>query len=147
VGGVDKLQPATTASGRRVLLRSPSGNDRTYSWRGGRYISMPLGFWANEWIYRLTGSSVALLLVLRDMRSNRQPTDPPWLTTDQKRRYGLSEATWTRATKELTDNGLLSVRRRPQGKDFDYRRLRNTYWLFTERLDNAPSPPATPPRE
>ncbi|WP_330440527.1 hypothetical protein OHB44_10055 [Micromonospora sp. NBC_00821] len=132
---------------RNVLLRDPSGNGTTYSWRGNRYISMPLGFWANEWIYRLTGSSVALLLVLRDMRSNRQPSDAPWLTTDQKRRYGLSEATWTRATKELTNNGLLIVRRRPQGRDFDYRRLRNTYWVSTERLDDSTSPPATPPQE
>ncbi len=132
---------------RNVLLRSPSGNGTPYRRDIGRYISLPLGFWANEWIYRLTGSSVALLLVLRDMRSNRQPTDPPWLTTDQKRRYGLSEATWTRATKELTDNGLLSVRRKPQGRDFDHRRLRNTYWVHTERLDGPASAPAAPLQE
>lgn len=130
-------------SPRNVLLRSPTGNGRPYSWRGDRYISMPLGFWEHEWIYQLTGSAVALLLVLRDMRSNRSSTNPPWLTTEQKGRYGLSEATWTRATKELTDAGLLTVRRRLEGKDFDYQRLRNTYWVRIEVLDDtafAPTP-------
>jgi hypothetical protein len=131
---------------RDVVLRSPTGNGKTYSWRGSRYISMPLGFWANEWIYQLTGSGVALLLVLRDMRSNRQPTDPPWLSTEQKGRYGLSEATWTRATKELTENGLLRVRRKPQGKDFDHRRLRNTYWVYIERLNDTAFAPGTFPQ-
>jgi hypothetical protein len=95
---------------------------------------MPLGFWEREWIYALSGSAVALLLVLKDMRSNRPESDPPWLTTQQKARYGLSEATWTRATKELDGHSLVTVGRKPQGKDFDYRRLRNTYWIHAERL-------------
>ena len=122
---------------RDILLRNPAGNGGPYSWRGGRYISLPLGFWNNEWIYRLTASAVALLLVLRDMRGGRPTTDPPWLTTEQKERYGLSEATWTRATRELEGFGLLSVRRRLEGKDFEYRRLRNTYWVHVELLDDA----------
>ncbi len=124
-------------SPRNVVLRSPTGNGKTYSWRGSWYISMPLGFWENGWIYQLTGSGTALLLALRDMRSNRPVSDPPWLSMEQKGRYGLSEATWTRATKELTDNNLLTVRRKPQGKDFDYTRLRNSYWVHMERLDDA----------
>lgn len=123
-------------SPRRVVLRSPTGDDAAYRWRGSSHISVPLGFWANEWIYELTGSSVALLLVLQDLRGNRQPTEPPWLSTDEKRHYGLSESTWTRATRELIGNGLLSVERRSQGLDFDRRRLRNTYWLHLERLDD-----------
>lgn len=129
-------------SPRDVVLLSPAGNGGKYDWRGAWYISLPLGFWSNEWIYHLTGSAVALLLVLRDMRSDRKFTDPPWLSTRGKKRYGLSEATWTRATKELTEMGLLTVGRTPQGKDFDYRRLRNTYWVHTERLDEAAFAPA-----
>jgi hypothetical protein len=129
-------------SPRDVVLLSPTGDGRTYDWRGRWYISMPLGFWTNEWIYHLTGSGIALLLVLRDMRSDRKITDPPWLTTTGKKRYGLSEATWTRATSELTENDLLTVRRTPQGKDFDHRRLRNTYWVHMERLDEPAFAPA-----
>lgn len=127
---------------REVVLLNPAGDGRRYGWRGRWYISLPLGFWTNDWVYHLTGSGVALLLVLRDMRSNRKPTNPPWLTTNAKRRYGLSEATWTRATSELTDNDLLTVGRTPQGEDFDYRRLRNTYWVHVERLDEPAFAPA-----
>jgi hypothetical protein len=70
------------------------------------------------------------------MRSNKVETDPPWLSTEQKQRYGLSEPTWTRATKELIAHQLLTVRRIPQGRDFDQTRLRNTYWVHIEKLDD-----------
>ncbi|RKR88116.1 hypothetical protein BDK92_2423 [Micromonospora pisi] len=123
-----------------VTLLSPSGTGKAYSWRGSWYISMPLGFWQNEWVYQLSGSAVGFLLVLRDMRSNKTETDPPWLTMTQKQRYGFSEDTWTRASKELRDHSLLVVRRKPQGKEFDHRRLRNTYWINIERLDRANEP-------
>lgn len=120
-----------------VTLLSPSGSGRGYSWRGSWYISMPIGFWKHEWIYQLSGTAVAFLLVLRDMRSNKPETDPPWLTTAQKERYGFSEDTWTRVTKELVkDHRILTVRRKPQGKEFDYRRLRNTYWIRHELMDS-----------
>lgn len=127
-----------------VTLLSPSGSGKGYSWRGSWYISMPLGFWEREWIYRLSGTAVAFLLVLRDMRSGRRQTDPPWLTTTEKERYGFSEDTWTRATKELRKHKLLTVGRKPQGKEFDYRRLRNTYWIHQELLD-LPLDTATEP--
>jgi len=117
-----------------VTLLSPSGNGKSYAWRGSWWINMPIGFWANEWIYHLSGLAVAFLLVLRDMRSNRKETNPPWLRGDQKERYGFSPDSWTRARKELEAHSLLTVRRTPQGKDFDFTRLRNTYWVHTEKL-------------
>jgi hypothetical protein len=54
--------------------------------------------------------------------------------------YELSHDTWTRGRHELERHGLLSVRRTPQGNDYDYRRLRNTYWIITERLKLPPQP-------
>ncbi|MFE9190594.1 hypothetical protein ACFYL6_13385 [Micromonospora sp. NPDC007208] len=117
-----------------VTLRSPSGSGKSYSWRGSWWINMPVGFWSNEWIYRLSGIATAFLLVFRDMRSNRQEVNPPWLRGDQKARYGFSPDSWTRARAELEQHSLLTVRRAPQGKDFDFTRLRNTYWVHTERL-------------
>ncbi|MEV6932068.1 hypothetical protein AB0M46_47325, partial [Dactylosporangium sp. NPDC051485] len=120
----------------RVVLQSPSGNGAKYSWRGDWWVNIPVGFWGNRWIYELCGYSVAFLFVFRDMRSNRAENDPPWLTTAQKARYGFSEDTWTRATKDLCDRNLLVVRRAPQGKDFDYTRLRNTYWLDIDKLSS-----------
>lgn len=117
-----------------VALRHPDGTGTRYSWRGGRYIGLPLGFWRNRWIYRLSSTGVALLLVLREMCGGRSESSPPWLTGDQRKRYGLSDDTWTRATQELVKHGLLTVGRTPQGGDFDYRRMRNTYWLHIDRL-------------
>jgi hypothetical protein len=123
-----------TGMPKDVTLLSPGGTGKGYSWRGSWYVSIPIGFWKQEWIYQLSGSAVAFLLVLRDMRSGRAEGDPPWLTTSQKERYGFSEDTWTRATQELEANNLLTTSRAPQGKDFDFRRLRKTYWVRTELL-------------
>ncbi|WP_146017618.1 hypothetical protein [Verrucosispora sp. ts21] len=117
-----------------VTLRSPSGNGKPYGWRGRWWINMPIGFWENEWVYRLPAIAVAFLFVFRDMRSNRVEANPPWLTSHQKERYGFSEDSWTRARAELEAHSLLTVRRTPQGRDFDFTRLRNTYWVHTEKL-------------
>jgi hypothetical protein len=123
-----------------VQLRSSDGRGKRYSWQGKRYISLPLHFWEEGWIHRLSGTAVALLLVLLDLQGGRSSSDPPYLIGSQRGRYALSDDTWTRATAELVREGLLTVSRVPQGQDFDYRRLRNTYWLSTAGL-------ATPPAE
>jgi hypothetical protein len=122
-----------------ITLLSPSGNGRKYAWNLGRYISVPLDFWTQGWILSLSGTAVALLLVLLEMQGGRTAQDPPWLTGLQRKRYGLSDDTWTRATKELEHHQLLTVRRIPQGKEFDYRRLRNTYWVDLHRLASPAS--------
>jgi hypothetical protein len=57
------------------------------------------------------------------------------LTASQRIRYGLSDDTWTRASKELIAQDLLAIGRTPQGRDFDFRRMRNTYWIDKSRLD------------
>lgn len=117
-----------------VTLLNPAGDGRAYRWSGGRYVSLPLGFWTNGWILDLSGTAISVLLVLLEMQGGREAKDPPWLTGTQRRRYGLSDDTWTRARKELEGCGLLVVRRIPQGKEFDYRRLRNTYWVHKEKI-------------
>lgn len=38
------------------------------------------------------------------------------------------------------DLELLRVTRESQGKDFDWQRLRNTYWIDKERLSTEPPP-------
>jgi len=47
--------------------------------------------------------------------------------------------TWTRASRELETLGLLTKGKQPQGRDFDWRRTRNTYWIDKTVL-NAPMP-------
>jgi hypothetical protein len=118
-----------------MTLLDPTGNGRKYK-RYIPYVQVPLGFWREQWIVRLSGSAVALLIALLDLQGGKKSRqDAPWLPTRQRARYGLSDDTWTRASKELVEQGLLTIDRIPQGRDFDFRRMRNTYWIDKSRLD------------
>jgi hypothetical protein len=120
--------------GLAAMLLDPTGSGRKYQ-RSRPYVLVPLAFWREQWILRLSGSAVALLIVLLDMQGGKKSKqDAPWLTTRQRARYGLSDDTWTRASKELVTQGLLTIDRIPQGRDFDFRRMRNTYWIDKSRL-------------
>jgi hypothetical protein len=133
-----------------VKLLSPTGDGGEYSWRGGgRYLRLPLGFWTEEWITRLSATAIALLLVVLEMQGGRKPDKRPWIAGPDKGRYGLSDDTWARARKELEAAGLLTVERAMHGEDFDVMKLRNTYWIDADRLDypeGKPPPPPPPPR-
>jgi hypothetical protein len=126
-----------------VTLLDPVGNGAKYR-PTSPYVRLPLGFWSQQWITILPGSAVALLIILLDLQGGRKnQDDPPWLATGQRKRYGLSDDTWTRASKELAAQSLLTIGRVSQGRDFDWRRMRNTYWIDTARLDESPGKWAT----
>jgi hypothetical protein len=119
-----------------VTLLDATGSGGQYKRPGGQYITLPTGFWYEQWITRLSGSAVALLIVLLDLQGGRKSQkEAPWLATHLRPRYGLSDDVWTRASQELTACGLLTIGRIPQGRDFDFRRMRNTYWIDKDRLD------------
>ncbi|RFU19156.1 hypothetical protein [Geodermatophilus marinus] len=105
-----------------------------------RWIVVPLGLWRQEWIVVLSGSALALFLVLIELTGGR--TKPASLESGRHNQYGLSTDTWRRASKELSEVGLLSVGRITEGRDLDVRRTRNTYLLDLGRLDD---PVSTPP--
>lgn len=120
----------------RVVMLNPIGDGSEYRRPGSPYTTLPTGFWVNQWITALSGSAVALLLILLDLQGGKESQyDAPWLAGDEWPRYGISDDTRTRATKELKRAGLLTVGRTPQGKEFDHLRLRNTYWIHKERLE------------
>jgi hypothetical protein len=120
-----------------VRLLSQLGDGGHYSRPSQRWVNVPVSFWQRGWIATLSGKAVALLLVLLDLQGGR--AEPQWIAPRIAReRYELSPDTWTRATKELSANGLLSVGRTPQGEVWDWRRLRNTYWVDLEALDRPP---------
>jgi hypothetical protein len=124
-----------------VTLRSALGDERVFD-RGRRiYLSVPLGLWEHHWIIKLSGSGLALLLVLLDLQGGRSASSPPSLPGPLRRRYGLSDDTWTRASRELKALGLLKIRKQPHGQAFDFRRMRNTYWIDKAML-SAPIPRA-----
>jgi hypothetical protein len=125
-----------------VQLRSALGDGAAFD-RGRRvYLSVPVGLWEHHWLTQLSGTGLALLLVLLDLQGGRKESNPPSLPGPLRRRYGLSDDTWTRGTRKLRELGLLQVRKQPYGRDFDFRRMRNTYWIDKTML-SAPMPDAS----
>jgi hypothetical protein len=120
-----------------IQLLSASGSGKKWVRPTGQYVTVPLGFWTNKWIIKLSGAGTALLIVLLDLQGGR--TRPLSLSGHDRRIRGLSDDTWTRATKELHGHGLLEVGKATQGTDLDWRRARNTYWVPLEQLEDLAS--------
>lgn len=124
-----------------VKLLSATGNRKAFVRGSGIYVGVPIGLWKYGWINRLSGSGLALLIVLLDLQGGKRfsAASPPSLPGPLRDRYGLSDDTWTRASKQLVDLGLLTKNKVPQGRDLDWRRVRNTYWIDKTVL-NGPMP-------
>ena len=112
-----------------VTLLSALGDGQPFDRGRGIYLSVPTGLWEHHWITRLSGTGLALLLVLLDLQGGRAASNPLSLPGPLRQRYGLSDDTGTRAGSELQDLGLLHITKQPHGRDFDFRRIRNTYWI------------------
>lgn len=108
----------------------------------GRWIRVPLGLWSNEWIVVLSGTAIAVLLVLIELTGGKK--DPAWVTGERREQYALSEETWSRGVAELKGHGLLKIGQIVQAEEFDFQRRRNTYKLDLGRLDEKPGS-ALPP--
>ncbi len=128
------------------FLLSPlgTGDDYMRPTPTPRYIRVPVAMWQNGWIITLSGTALALWLVLADMQGGREDRNV-WVQPDQAReRYGLSEDTFTKGISELERHGLVRVSKQPQGDDeWYYNRLRNAYLLYGGRLNDAPHSPVT----
>lgn len=124
-----------TPGSLRLLSQNLSGEAYTRPIESGRYIRLPLGLWEHGWLIRLSGTGLAILIILLDMQGGR--TQPQWISPRQaQQRYDLSPDTWTKGLKELTSLELVTVSRRAQGDIFDYRRMRNAYWVNEEKLQS-----------
>lgn len=140
--GYIKLTPRKGAFPKITLL-SPQGADEPgieYERpldAGERYISLPLSLWSNGWIIDLPATSLALLMVIRDVQQAKDQL--AYVASSERDLYGLSPDTWTRGRIDLERRGLLEVKRVPQGGAFDHRRMRNLYRVRFERLGD-PSP-------
>jgi hypothetical protein len=113
------------------------------------FIQLPASFWTEGWVLVLSAPALAMLLVLLVLTANgRKPKQ--WVSPSQRRQYGLSDDTWTRGIAELKAHGLVEVGKAPVSRDFEWKRVRNTYTLHAERLGESPSerqavkPPARP---
>jgi hypothetical protein len=126
-----------------VQLRSALADGTPFDRGRGIYLSVPVGLWEHHWITRLSGTGLALLLILLDLQGGKAASNPPALPGPLRRRYGLSDDTWTRGCRELKELGLLHIRKQPHGQDFDFRRMRNTYWIDKPML-STPIPASKP---
>jgi hypothetical protein len=109
-----------------------------------RYLGVPFELWRNRWILSLSATGLALLLVLIEHQGG-YGKQGRYVMRQRRERYGLSPDTWTLARKELENHNLLTVGRTPQGTEFDYRRMRNTYWVDLEALKSTS--PLSPPHQ
>lgn len=138
-----------------VLLRSELGDGSAYEPPGAtterlleagqvgpevyrhHYVKLQPEFWTNGWIAELSGAALSMYLsLLVELTDQPAETTALWLSPKEARaRSGLSEETRGKGYRELVRLGLVEVKRRPIGKDaFDFRRLRNVYFLRPERL-------------
>lgn len=108
----------------------------------GRYVGVPMEFWRNGWILHLSATGIAILFALLEHQGGHEK--PRYITKERRDSYGLSHNTWTRGRKELENHGFLIVKRTPQGSDYDYRRLRNSYWVDEGRFIDHPGWPIPP---
>jgi hypothetical protein len=98
----------------------------------GRYVGMPVELWTQGWILTLSATALALLFALVEHQGGYDRAR--YVMADRRQRYGLSPDTWTLARKELEREQLLTVARTPMGGEFDYRRMRNAYWVDLQAL-------------
>jgi hypothetical protein len=107
-----------------------------YDW-GGRWITLPIGLWANGWIHAMSGRALTIYVVLRELTGGRPDGD----TADgrRKRQYGLSDETWARGCADLEDLGLATVTRVIDRSDpFVRRQPRMKYRLKNQALTDLP---------
>ncbi len=97
-----------------------------------RYFQLPNALWTSGWLQVLSGSGLAMLLVLYTELGRRDAaTTDLWFSPQQADlRFALSEDTRSKGLRELRAAGLVTASRRSIFPDtFDFRRLRNVYQL------------------
>jgi hypothetical protein len=115
-----------------ILDPGGSGEEwNTEQLTGTTYITLPPDLWRRGWLIALSGRALAMLIVLREITAGREKG--AWVPGTRHRQYGLSEDTWTKATKELREWGLLDVDVKVTSFHGEPRR-RNVYTLHLDRL-------------
>ncbi|MFK0005516.1 hypothetical protein ACIQTZ_00535 [Paenarthrobacter sp. NPDC090520] len=117
-----------------VTILDPSGSGEEWNSEqlsGTTYITLPPDLWRRGWLIALSGRALALLIILRENTGGR--AKGAWIPGVRHRQYGLSEDTWTKATKELRESGLLDVEEKVYSFQGEPRR-RNVYTLHLDRL-------------
>jgi hypothetical protein len=128
---VERKRGATT----QTKLLSPSGDGTPYIRPSSNYVSLPLGFWREQWITELSAVAVALLIILLNHSGAARRVANQPISSSHKREYGLSPDSWTRGSKELQSHGLIEVSRTTRGNGLETIRSRNSYSVIYDRLN------------
>jgi hypothetical protein len=137
----------------KVFLQREDGTDRRYvipakapkdkstgklhesDW----YVRLPASFWTNGWSASLSTAAISILLVMLVLA--RAGGEWFWISpAEARRRFALSEDTWTRGTAELRKVGLIEVGRQTVSEEFGWKRVRNRYALDLSALDQRAVP-------
>jgi hypothetical protein len=144
-----KFLAVDRARGRppKFTLLSQSLDDKEYVKPTGHYTTVPLTLWTSHWIAALSGIELAVYLAIKDGPGQDAvgTANPRYLTGDQRDEYGFAPDTWTRATKQLVQLGLISVDTRVEGGNMQFRRNRKIYRVLDDALLTEPKwePPAS----
>lgn len=107
-----------------------------------RYVQIPNEFWTNGYLAVLSGSAIAMFLILLNELRNQDPQKSVLWFSPQRAdiRYGLSDDTRSKGLRELVQAGVADVRRQSIAPDsFDFKRLRNVYRLDLDHLKKSPA--------
>jgi hypothetical protein len=92
------------------------------------YVQLDARFWTKGWITELSGAAIAMYLACLDEQRGRSEETIWFSPRIGRERYDLSDETRNKGLRELTDQGLLDLARRPVPAAFDERfRARNVY--------------------
>lgn len=139
------ITPTPLEGGRRgLLLLHPDGSGDQWEGNGSRYVGVPFALWGNYWILRLSGRAIAVLLALLELNGGSEEPHGELMDGYRKAQYGLSDDTWTRATKELEHFGLLRTKTVYWGDDDRETRRRKRYLVLEEGFAAAPTWDAWP---
>ncbi len=115
----------------QIALLQPDGSGEEWTTTGGsRWVTLPIQLWDDGWIFSLSGRALAVYVALRELLGGNKHPDGQVMDGFRKRQYGMSDDTWTRATKELVELGLLAITVEPWGDDERVRRVRRRYLLL-----------------
>lgn len=101
------------------------------------YVQLAAGFWTKGWVAHLSGATIAMYLVLLHEQMGEE-NKSVWIAPRMgQERFDLSDETRRKGLKELVDQSLAAVRKRPlhQGLFNEAYRTRNVYDLTPRGLD------------
>ena len=107
------------------------------------YVQLDARFWTHGWVADLSGAAVAMYLACLYENRGRESDSTVWISPGAGRdRYDLSDETRNRGFRELVDQDLLTLGRRPVPANsfFEERfRARNVYVLRPRRWEGEPA--------